>query len=293
MSDPVIPNADVDAVFAVLERETELDAINALMSAMRPEPANVTLARTAFAFDANVLLKIGKYPWSDDLSDALRAQTLGPLIVPGQVIQEFWNNQFQAIDSKAESVKKKFEQLKSDVDNVDETFGGFADRFNILLDEFAGDFGYIYDDQTSGRIFAFLDVLKTKAVVPFAPRERFSRTAKSRKMTKTPPGFKDPGDGDFFVWADLLVGLRRAQRSGADFGRVVMVTMDQKIDWSRGGTPHPILSAEIKALTGATFETWNLEKLKRLLLDEAPPQEAEPLSSVELGEAPLIAAVAD
>ncbi|TQX84445.1 MULTISPECIES: PIN-like domain-containing protein [unclassified Rhizobium] len=293
MSEMNIPATDVDIVFAILERETEIDAIDALMSAMRPEPDNVTLARTALAFDANVLLKIGKYSWSDDLSDALRAQTLGPLIVPGQVIQEFWNNQFQAIDSKAESVKKKFEQLKTDVDGVDETFGGFAERFNSLLDEFAGDFGYIYDDKTSGRIFAFLDVLKDKALVPFAPRERFSRTASSRKLTKTPPGFKDPGDGDFFVWADLLVGLKRAQSGGADFGRVVMVTMDQKIDWSRGGTAHPILSAEIKALTGATFETWNLEKLKRLLLDEVAPQEIDPVASTEIGVAPLVAATAD
>ena len=82
-----------------------------------------------------------------------------------------------------------------------------------------------------------------------------------RKRTRTPPGFKDDGDGDFFIWADFLTGLQLAQAKGSKFVRAILVTRDQKVDWSRAGIAHPILVAEMKALLGISFEIWSDERL--------------------------------
>ncbi|MES0197583.1 hypothetical protein [Mesorhizobium sp. M0011] len=250
-------------VLALLNREVALEALDALAFALRPEPSTIPLNETAIAFDANVFLRLGSHAKGADIVDYLRTGHGAPVILPGQVIQEFWNNQFTAVDSLAVGIKKRYDQLKADVEKVDGAFGPFADRFSALLDDFQGSYGYIYDEATVRRMDAFLDMLKQKATVPFAPRQLFSHTALLRKKTKTPPGFKDDGDGDFFVWADLLVGLQHALDAGSTFGRVVLVSQEKKIDWNREGTAHPILAAEMKALTGATFEIWPIDRLAR------------------------------
>ena len=91
-----------------------------------------------------------------------------------------------------------------------------------------------------------------------------------RKTTRTPPGFKDEGDGDFFVWADFLLGLLSAANvpDAAIVQHVIFVTEDKKADWSLDGTAHPILTAEVKALTNASFEIWSLDKLATTISTE-------------------------
>jgi len=259
----VSANAAASRVLAVLNREVDLEALGALAFALRPEPSTVPLGETVIAFDANVFLRLSNHPKGADIVDYLRTGHSAPVILPGQVVQEFWNNQFTAVDSLAVGIKKRYDQLKVDVEKVDAAFGEFASRFNALLDEFQGSYGYIYDEATVRRMDAFVEMLKQKAAVPFAPREMFSATALLRKKTKTPPGFKDDGDGDFFVWADLLLGLQHALDAGATFKRVVLVSQERKMDWNREGTAHPILAAEVKALTEASFEIWPIDRLAR------------------------------
>jgi hypothetical protein len=104
-------------------------------------------------------------------------------------------------------------------------------------------------------------MLQKRASVPYAPRLRFREIAAQRKKTKTPPGFKDEGDGDFFIWVDLLTGLQQARLEGQEFERAVFISHDQKVDWSRAGIAHPILVAEVKALVDVPFEIWNIQKL--------------------------------
>ena len=259
--------AAVERVFSVLNREVELDALDSLVFSLPPSYPQVPLDKTAIAIDANVLLRLNVSARGADVVDFLSTTHKGPLVLPGQVIQEFWNNQFLAVDSLSAGMRKKFDGLKSDVQKVDASFGGYGARFDQLLDEFGGEFGYLYDEGTTRRVIALFSALKQKAIVPYAPRSYFSEMAASRKRTKTPPGFKDDGDGDFFVWVDLLLGLQRLRENGSSFERVILVSNDRKLDWSREGTPHPILLAEMKVLTGASLEMFTGDELAKELLD--------------------------
>ena len=151
--------------------------------------------------------------------------------------------------------------------DFDERFGSYASKFKDLLDEFKEDYGYIFDENTARKTKLFVDLLLERARVMFVPRPLIASSAEIRKRTKTPPGFKDGGDGDFFVWADLLLSLVQMKHEGIKYRRVTLVTLDKKIDWSRDGIPHPILSAEIEAACGADFETITIEMLAKRLLE--------------------------
>lgn len=264
------PAAETECVIRVcklLNRETDVSALSALSAALKFELQTCNLAETVIAFDANVVLRLSKHPKCDDIVDYLRTNFPGRLILPGQVIQEFWNNQFLAVDSVSALVQKKFKELNETIGDFDERFGPYADRFQELLEEFNHDYGYIFDDNTARKTKLFIDLLLEKAHVSFVPRSLIAQAAEVRKRSKTPPGFKDAGDGDFFVWADLLLSLAQLAQEGVVYKRVTLVTLDKKIDWSRGGIPHPILSAEIQAICGAEFETITVETLAKRLLE--------------------------
>ena len=259
-------------VARVLNREVDLLAIGALESALEPggslrgspEEENA-FERAVIAFDTNVFLRLSSHRRSDDVIDFLRTGFPGKILLPGQVIQEFWNNQLGAVDTLATSIKKHSENLKREVEKVDSGYGEFASRFQDLIDEFQTSYGYIYDEGTLKRVKLIVSLLSEKALVPYCRRNVFSPIASIRKSTKTPPGFKDDSDGDFFVWADLLLGVATLEKQGFSPLRVVFVTNDSKVDWSRNGVPHPILSAEIKALCGANFQIWSLDHLADLV----------------------------
>lgn len=247
-------------IIEVLSRERPIEALEALAQAYRPEPTTVNLARSVIALDSSVFLRLGT---QEGVIDYLGANHPSPIVLPGQSIQEFWNGHLSAAESIASGISKKFEALKLEVEKVDATFGGFAAQFETLLSEFRESFGYAYDGGTVRRTTSLFEVLKSKAVVSYVSREKFSAMAESRNMTKTPPGFKDPGHGDFFIWLDLLKALLITKENGSTFERVILVTNDKKVDWSREGIPHPILSAELHALLGVPLETWTLDRLVR------------------------------
>jgi hypothetical protein len=89
---------------------------------------------------------------------------------------------------------------------------------------------------------------------------RFCDIALSRKRTKTPPGFKDEGDGDFYLWVEFLYGLLNARDAGQTFSHAVILTQDKKTDWSRDNIAHPILMAEVQKLVEVPFDVLTIDQ---------------------------------
>ena len=104
-------------------------------------------------------------------------------------------------------------------------------------------------------------LLNKKAILSYVPRTRFFEMANNRKRTKTPPGFKDSNDGDFFVWIEFLYGLLKAKDSGGKFNHAILLTDDTKKDWSYKNEAHPILAAEVQSLVGVPFDVWTTDQL--------------------------------
>ncbi len=248
-------------IVSVLDRQTTCDSLSALILAIKPETQKITLSDTAIGLDANVFLRLAGHPKSADIVDYLDSRHSAPLVLPGQAIQEFWNNQLQVVDTIAATLKKQFDTFKATLEKVDKNFEGHLAQIGTLLDQFSAEHGHVYDEATIRKTLSLLEVLSRRALVSYAPRNRYQEIATLRKKTKTPPGFKDDGDGDFYIWVDLLTGLQRAQIQKQKFSRAALVTLDKKMDWSRAGAAHPILVAEIRALLDVPFEIWTIDKL--------------------------------
>lgn len=246
----------------ILDRKTPIDALGALVGAInhKASPQN-PLHKTAIGLDANVFLRLAKHQRIEDIIDYFSTSHTAPLILPGQSVQEFWNNQLYVVDTISASLKKRFEALKSEAEKITEDFGGFYENFAGVFENFERDYGYIYEETSIRATLSLLEMLRERANVTYVPRERFHRIAENRKRTRTPPGFKDDGHGDFYIWAEFIFGLLKERAAGRHFEHIVLVTNDQKTDWSRGGVAHPLLVAEARAAFGTSFETWTLDKL--------------------------------
>lgn len=253
--------ADQDRLITVLDRRIPLRSLDALVQALRPAPDTCQLQGTAICLDANVFLRLSAHSKSEDIIDYLKSTHSAPLILPGQAIQEFWNNQLAAVETVSTALKKKFEQLKTEVAKIDKNFGTYAEEITNILDRFSAEHGHVYDEGTVRKTLGLMEMLQERAHVPYASRLAFNDIAVHRKKTKTPPGFKDEGDGDFYIWVDLLTGLLQVSAQAKNFNRVVFVSNDQKVDWSRAGIAHPVLVAEVRALVDVPFEIWTIDKL--------------------------------
>ena len=250
-----------DAVFRVLNREIQIEVLDALVSALDPPETDCLVPSTAIAIDTNVLLRMAGHRGSEDIVDYLVTKHDGPIILPGQTIQEFWNNQLMAVDTVAKNLRRDFEKFRGRVQSISDDFGSFSDDIGTLLEDFHNEHGHIYDRATVHKTRTLLDTLRARAIVPFVNRTRFQALADHRKRTKTPPGFEDSRNGDFFVWADFLLGLRLAQTEGAKYKRSVFVTNETKVDWIRNRVAHPVLTAEAMAVSGVSFAIWSLDML--------------------------------
>ncbi len=246
------------AILAVLNRGTELNALDALIYAYKPDPREIDLANSAIVLDSSAFLRLGPHA---DVIDYLNSRHKAPVVLPGQSIQEFWNNNLNVADSIATGISRRFEDLKKEISKVDDSFHDFSARFDALIEEFRTSFGYAYDGNTVRRTLSLFDVLKEKAIISYVRRDCFTEIGAQRCRTKTPPGFKDDSDGDFFIWLDMLDCLLIAKSRKMRFDNVILVSNDRKIDWSREGIAHPILSAELNALLSVPFETWDVSKL--------------------------------
>lgn len=248
----------------ILDRQIPIASLDMLSAAVSfKKKAEHKLSEIAVGLDSNVFLKLAGHKQRADIIDYFAGRHEAPLILPGQAVQEFWNNQFAAMQSVATQVKRHFDSLSAEVLKVDSSFGDFSERANTLIAELGAEYGYIRDNSTIGHLTSICEMLSARARVSYVPRIAFHAIAAQRKRTRTPPGFKDDGDGDFFVWADFLSGLLSELEAGRAFKHAVLVTDDRKPDWSLGGVTHPILSAEVLALSGATFEVWSLDRLGR------------------------------
>lgn len=273
-------DANLDKLEAVLDRQTPIDSLSALLSSVDRKPQkNIQLENVAIGIDSSVFLKLANHSKSEDIVDYLGSKHQGPLILPGQAIQEYWNNQYSAIPSIASDIQKKFESLKKEADKLGPNFPGYAADMENLLNRFGSEFGYVYDAATIRSTLSLLTLLRDKAALSYVPRMRFHDMASNRKRTKTPPGFKDDGDGDFFLWVDFLYGLLKAKDASQEFNHAVILTHDKKPDWSRASIAHPILTAEVQGLVGVPFDVWTIEQLH-----EAITQNSSATSPAETAE---------
>ncbi|MBG1230929.1 PIN-like domain-containing protein [Aestuariivirga litoralis] len=244
----------------VFDRQLELPALPALISALSTAQTNRPFANAAIALDASAVLRIPGHKKSVGIIDYLNAQHQGPIILPGQVVQEFWNNQLNVIDTISKSLQKNFEAFMKDVERAGSETDPALISLKAGLDDFKDRNGALFHPDMIRRTEQFLEGLKSTAEVPFAPRQALHQSAEHRKKAKTPPGFKDPGDGDFYVWADLLFGLLKLKANRRNFDRLILITNDAKLDWCREGKPHPVLFAEARALLEVDFDIWTLDK---------------------------------
>jgi hypothetical protein len=246
---------------AVLDRRTINEPLTTLSEAVHDRPKRpASLGKVAFGFDSSVFMRLATHRRSADILDYLLRHD-APLILPGQTIQEFWNNQLSAMETVGTSLKKRFDALAAEAKKVDEQFGEFEKQMTDMLAVFQTQYGYIYDGDTKNSVAKMLSILQDRAFCAFVPRTRFNNLAQIRKRTRTPPGFKDSGDGDFFVWADFLFSMLTCgfDSTSGHFDHIVLLTNDRKADWSTNGTPHPVLTAEVDALFGVPFDLWDLE----------------------------------
>ena len=265
---------------AVLDRKIPINALDAFADAAASKNKRTDrLAKVAFGFDTSAFLRIGNHAKSVDILDYLGGRHEGPLILPLQVIQESWNN-LSVVETVAGKLKKKFEDLKAEASKVDNKFGNFAAKIDSLLREFSEDYGYVYDEGNIHKTLLLVDILQKNAFVSQVPRIRFHEMAQQRKRTKTPPGFMDEGDGDFFTWLEFLNGLLAARDAGKSFDHAVLVTHDKKIDWSRAGIAHPVLKAEVRKLLGISFDVWRIEDLSSAIARELEPPTTEAVSGL-------------
>lgn len=253
----------------LLNREVPFEPLGALLEALKPAREERQLDKVAFCLDSNILIKFGSHKKRDDIIDYLLAKHDGVLVMPGQTIQEFWNNQVGGYPTIAKNLKKRFDDFQEELAKIHSQFSEHTSKLQDLLNEFEARYGYVFDETAIKKMSSVFEMLQKRAVVAHAPRTEFDSICLNRKRTKTPPGFRDAGDGDFYVWVELLLGLSLAMDEGRNFEHVVLVTNDQKPDWSRNGVIHPILSAEVRALFNATIEVWTLDELAAAVLKVA------------------------
>src|SRR5437016_6274549 len=98
------PSSQEAVLIKVLDRQTTLGALDALVGALNPVSTIVPIGQTAIGLDANVFLRLTGHRRSIDIIDYLSSTHSAPLILPSQAVQEFWNNQLQAIHTIAASL---------------------------------------------------------------------------------------------------------------------------------------------------------------------------------------------
>ncbi len=254
-------NPIFDKIVGVLNRDVVIDALPSLVRAVKNGPPSATLSSSAIIIDANAVLRIPSNARGADVIDYITGVHQGPVILPGQVVQEFWNNQASAATTIYNKIKAKHHELSREVEKALETLPVALEPISIAVAQFKEENDHIFDNELVSKTSQFLERLSDKVKVPYAPRSGLDAIAVHRKRAKTPPGFEDKGDGDFLVWVDALFGLSREKRLGASFTHVILITNDKKLDWCRGHMAHPILHAEMKAIVGAEFEVWTIENL--------------------------------
>ena len=260
-------------VYRVLNREVRVAALQALVAALEPSKEEWEVTSAAIGLDTNVILRLVGHRGGEDVVDYLVAKHGGPIILPGQTVTEFWNNQMAAVETVAGGLRGDLSKLRQRLVGMEEQFRGVIDDVEGVVERFQEEHGHVYGGETVHRTRRLLGSLQGRAIVPFVNRTRFQRLAEHRHRTKTPPGFEDSRLSDFFVWADFLLGLSVAGTRGAKYSKAVFVTNERKVDWIRNHVAHPVLAAEARAVSGRPFAIWSVDKLaERIGAATAAPQ---------------------
>ena len=264
--------ASLKLLVDVFDRNTEIDGIGALAHSVSTLGERTEHGRTleslkgaAIVLDTNVVLRIPLHRSSADIIDYIKGHE-GPIVLPGQVVQEFWNNELAVIETAAKKLKKSFDSFRATLTELKLVDDIRVGQIESMVDDFEGQYGVLYLPETQARVRRFIDMLMDKCIAPFAPRDRLMKLAADRKASKTPPGFHDSGSGDFLVWADAMYGLLSLEdREG--LRKVILLTNEKKSDWVRGDIVHPVLVAEAKALLGVSLEAWSVDDLAKAIAD--------------------------
>ena len=102
----------VARMISIFDRQVEIPALSTLICALNGASSTASLQGAAIAIDANAVLRIPQHRKSTDIVDYLSTEHSGPIILPGQVIQEYWNNQLAAVDTISSGMQKKFDAFK-------------------------------------------------------------------------------------------------------------------------------------------------------------------------------------
>ena len=254
-------NGALTRVWRVLNRLDPIESLQELRNGLAPDrrpPIDPHLPM-AIGFDTNAIYRVGLGTRGADALDYLRTVHTGPVVVPGQSVQEVWNNLLAAVEPQAKRLRLKFEDLETEMGKIGQQLGGSGAAVREAIQELSRTHGDWIDPASQSAFDATLDVLLSVGTTVYVPRAKFAELARIRKETKAPPGFQDSvGYGDFFVWADFLYGV--ALSTPGSFQAVVLVTNDAKSDWSRNGVPHPLLVAEASAIAPVPFRLWSLEE---------------------------------
>jgi len=232
-------------------------------------PADVA----AIGVDTNILKVLRRAPlMTDNLLSYVEDHGI-PLIIPGQSAHEYWNNHgaivrdIEGIYSGVETLKKKILAL-----NVSDEQVHAVQEIELHIERLATEMHDSRRPELLKESVAFWENVMPKARVCNVSRLAFKELAEVRFATKTAPGFAatkkiSQALGDFFVWADFLLGLALSGlgSSTKHQQRVVFVTDDDKPDWKASGKPHPVLASELFRLTGHHLQIMGSKEFERTI----------------------------
>ena len=197
------------------------------------------------------------------LEDLTRAEQLH-LVLPSQSVVEFWNHHETFTKAELQNSLAQAKKL-GDLDGIPGLQEAAEQIVSLLQGEIKG------ADESPNEAFKrsrmIVDRLSAMACVSTVGRSRFLPVAQARMSCKIPPGFADADKaspfGDFFVWAEFLLGsMVLKQRHGWSEVRLALVTDDSKPDWRTAGFIHPFLEQESFAATGSRAELWRYSELQ-------------------------------
>lgn len=246
----------------VLSWSEGIPTVEHLMKFMKETPEMCEFSKgSAVCFDTNFFKNFGKVGKFEEFIDYFSNIHTGPIILPSQVVVEIWNNLVNFKQDYTSDFEKAVKQLDFVVEKIDISYLHLKTGASELVEKFKADFGFILNPTVKANRSAFMGMLELKAHHSQVSREIYSSIAQSRKMSKIPPGFLDDRDGDFYVWAEFLLGLLTMKKNKSNFESAFVITDDRKPDWSFNNSPHPVLSAEVKKIVGVPFGILTIEQL--------------------------------
>jgi len=266
--------ADHDRVYACLDRQ------HGDTGWMTPLGRHVEDALpqkiAAIGLDTNILKYLRRQTLkADELLNYSETNQV-PLIIPGQCVQEFWNNHsvfvrdLEGIFSPLQTLKNKVAKA-----SLPQTQQHILDEVEKKLDLFKFEMEDSKRPELLSESFELWRSLESKVLMPYVPRSLFRSLGEVRYSTKVAPGFAEdkPANqalGDFYAWADFLLGLQQAGVSNASESRILFVTDDSKPDWKTSGRPHPMLLGEVHQLTGAILDILGSKAFFESIQDASP-----------------------